>query len=311
MSSTSAPPVIAEGLGYRFGKRTALTGVDLRVDSGKILGLVGPNGSGKTTLLKLFAGLLRPASGTLHILGYKPFQERERVMRQARFAFAPPALFEMLNAREHLRHLAHLSGAKPSKVEIDAALETVGLAARAKDRVRTYSLGMRQRLALAQALLPRPDLLVLDEPTDGLDPLGVLELRGVLKRLRDEQGVTIVLSSHLMVEVEELVDSLLVLMDGSVEFNGAPSELLRDGERLLLRVSGVEPHSLCERLAVHDANVSVVAGGELQLAVGALDLEQASRLVRAAGGALESFHVCKPDLQTALLERQRAKESQA
>lgn len=306
MKASGAPPVLVNGLGYRFGKRTALKSVDLRVDEGKILGLVGPNGSGKTTLLKLLAGLLRPRVGTVHVCGYEPGRDRERVMQRARFAFAPPALFESLNAREHLRYLGQMSGERPTSAAIDGVLETVGLATRSRDRVRAYSLGMRQRLALAQALLPTPELLVLDEPTEGLDPLGVLELREVLKRLRDERGVTIVLSSHLLVEVEQLVDSMLVLMNGKVEFNGDPHELLRDGERLVLDASGVDAKDLSAHFVSSGVEVMSAAGSQLELAAGALDLSRANALVAEAGGTLESFHLRKPDLQSALLERQRS-----
>lgn len=303
-------PLLAECVGYSYGRREALIGVDLRVERGDIQGLVGPNGSGKTTLMQLIAGLLRPREGRVEVFGYEPFRQREDVMRRARFAFAPPALFDGLTAREHLRFLARASGERPPRAEIDRVLDMVGLEARGADRVGTFSLGMRQRLALAQALLPTPELLVLDEPTDGLDPLGVLELREVLKRLRDESRVTVLLSSHLLVEVEHLVDSLLVLMEGRVEFSGAPSVLLREGRRTALRASGITAGELASALERADILVVSVEDEEVVVADGALELGRAAAIAGEAGGVLEAFHPRQLDLQGALLERQRARRAE-
>jgi len=159
----AAVPVEVRGLGRRFGARIALAGVELRVEPGEIVGPVGPNGSGKTTLLRILAGLLRASAGEARVFGLEPFGRRELVMQRARFAFAPPALFESLTAREHLAYLSRLglrSEAFPTPSAIESALETVGLRERAGDRVHTFSFGMRQRLLLAQALLPLPELLV-------------------------------------------------------------------------------------------------------------------------------------------------------
>ena len=220
------PVVRARGLARRFGARLALAPLELEVGAGEVLGLVGPNGSGKTTLLRMLSGFLKPSEGELRVLGCEPWSERARLMERARFAFAPPPLYERMSAREHLRCLGALGGEPPSAADIQRALDTVGLGERADERVRAFSFGMRQRLALAQALVPRPELLVLDEPTDGLDPLAVLELREVLARLAREEGVTVLLSSHLLVEVEELVDRMLVLFEGRSLFLGTPHELL-------------------------------------------------------------------------------------
>lgn len=298
-----------EGLEYRFGKRSALAGIDLRLHNGEILGLVGPNGSGKTTLLKVLAGLLRPARGIVRVLGLDPFDGRAEVMERARFAFAPPPLIEELSAFENLHYVGGLGGASPSRQVVEEALEVVGLAERSRDRVRSFSMGMKQRLTLALALVPRPELLILDEPTDGLDPLAVLELRGVLTRLREEHGVTILLSSHLMVEVEQLVDRVLVLMEGRVEFCGSPNDLLRDGERLLITLERGELEALARRLRSAGHDQIVVEGERLVLPPSQLDLEEARRLAHEADCVLRSFHVEQPHLEAALLERQRRRQS--
>jgi ABC-2 type transport system ATP-binding protein len=298
-------PIRLSAAGRRFGARVALDGVHFELAPGRIAGLVGPNGSGKTTLLKLLAGFLEPDAGEVRVFGLDPFRARAQVMRRTRFAFAPPALFASLTAREHLVHLARLGGGeRPSVAELERTLETVGLEGRADEPVRSFSFGMRQRLALAQALLPRPELLVLDEPTDGLDPLAVLELREVLRRLRDEHGLAVLLSSHLLIEVDRLVDDMLVLAEGRAVFRGAPSELRRGGERLVIEAAdaGLAEEALRARGLVPETN----GDGRLALPIGVLELEDAARLLAEAGTRLVGFQVERPSLESALLARLRA-----
>lgn len=289
--------VRARDLGYRYGRRVALRGLDLDVRRGEILGLVGPNGSGKTTFLKLLAGFLRPTEGSLEVLGSRPFEGAERLFQRVRFAFAPPALFERFTAREHLVALGGLGAKRPSATEVERALAQVGLAGRADEDVAGFSFGMRQRLAVAQALVPLPEVLVLDEPNDGLDPQAVRELRELLARLRDEHGTTVVLSSHLMLEVERLVDRLVVLREGEALFVGAPAELFSGRERVRLRVEG-RPQAAAARLLA--AGYSAVV-----LDDGALELREAPSLAEAHalfGAALREHHTHRPGLEQVLLE---------
>jgi len=295
--------VRARGLGYRYGSRTALHDVDLELGPGEIVGLAGPNGSGKTTLLKLLAGFLRPAEGELLVLGRRPFRDAPRMLRDVRFAFAPPALLERLTAREHLRHLPAIGGPRPEPREIAATLSAVGLEERADESVAGFSFGMRQRLSLAQALLPRPRLLVLDEPNDGLDPLAVLELRALLLRLRDEEGMSVLLSSHLLLELGELVDRLLVLAEGETLFYGPPARLTgaRAGVRLVVSDAG----AALARLRARGLEVRAAAGGELELPPESLSLGEAHALLRDLG--LESYRLHRPGLEEALLELLRAR----
>ncbi len=292
----------------RFGKRTALAGIDLELGEGSILALVGPNGSGKTTLLRLLAGFLRPTAGSVRVFGLDPYRRRRCVMAHARFGFAPPALYDNLTARETVTALCRIGdGPSPSGAHIHGALETVGLSSRADDRVRTFSFGMRQRLALALTLLPRPRLLVLDEPTDGLDPLAVLELRGILRRIRTEHRVTILLSSHLLTEVEELVDELLLLHEGRVLFQGAPLDLL-DGRRCLcLVLKGIDHASTRAADALRRAGKAptIVDANRLTLPLGSIDLADASRLLAGADVSLREFHEQRPTLEAAVRERVR------
>ena len=298
-------PVVVRALERRFGDRVALAGVDLEVGPGEIVGLVGPNGSGKTTLLRTIAGFLRPHGGEVSVFGDTPFERQARVMERARFAFAPPALFESLTATEHLRHLGGLRTPSMPPVrpaDIERTLEQVGLRERAHEPVRTFSFGMRQRLALAQALCPLPELLVLDEPTDGLDPVAVLELRGILARLRDEAGLAILLSNHLLIEIEELVDRMLVLIEGRCVFQGTPEAMTSAGRCLRLRAGPVD--RVCEVLEGRGLKaVPAAREGWVELSDGAASLRQLQEVLAASGLELQELHEHAPSLEEVLLER--------
>jgi ABC-2 type transport system ATP-binding protein len=296
-------PVQVDGLEKRYGARRAVAGIELEVRPGEIVALVGPNGSGKTTLLRILAGLARSSRGVARVFGLDPFRQRADVMRRARFSFAPPALFPALTAREHLVHLAAAGARRPARAEVDRALELVGLAERADDRVRAYSFGMRQRLALALALVPRPELVVLDEPTDGLDPLAVLELRVLLRRLREEHGVAVLLASHLLTEVDELVDRMLVLDEGRTVFFGAPAELVSGTSRIALTVD--DPDRALEVLQAAGRDARRNGAATLELTNGALALEEARALLDAGGVRLQAFHPRRATLEEVLIERLR------
>ena len=307
-SAMNTFPVEVLGLTRRFGRRVALEAVDLSVFAGEIVAMVGPNGSGKTTLLSILAGLLRAHGGAVRVFGHDPFLEGPRMLERARFAFAPPAFFPALTPREQLRHLTRIRRGRCPRVsprEIEEALDLVGLRERADDPVRTFSMGMKQRLALAQALLPRPDLIVLDEPTEGLDPLAVLELRAILSDLARERGVAILLSSHLMVEVEQLVDRLLVLSEGRSVFMGAPGDLIGGSVPLRLRVDPEDLERAAKALSASGCDPRRV-GDELELPAGSLELLEAVALIGSAGVRLREFRSRRVTLEEALLNRLRA-----
>jgi ABC-2 type transport system ATP-binding protein len=302
----SAQPIQISSLYRRFAERVALQDIDLRVERGEIVALVGPNGSGKTTLLKIVGGFLRPTQGRVRVFGHEPFGQQARVMESARFAFAPPALYDSLTPFETLQYLAAIRArhAEPvRRAEIESTLDLVGLRARADDRVRTLSFGMRQRLVLAQALLPRPRLLVLDEPTDGLDPLAILELRHILKNLRNDHGITILLSSHLLIEIEKTVDRLLVLSEGRCLFLGSPHELLHGMGRVRLGVDARDQAIAFLREVGFESQP--VNEHELELQDGSLDLERAATLLRGRGIQLRTYHVHRPTLEEAFLRQIR------
>jgi ABC-type multidrug transport system ATPase subunit len=231
---TEALAIEVRGLVKRFGDRvTAVDGLDLSVSPGQIYGLLGPNGAGKSTTLRMLLGLVRPTAGLIRVLGASPGDPAglSRVGSMGETAFYP-----FLSGRDNLRAAARRRGVPHARVE--QALHTAGLAARARDRVSGYSLGMKQRLGVAMALLKDPELLILDEPSNGLDPVGQLEMQRLIRDL-GTGGRTILLSSHDMREVEELCGRVAVIGGGRLLFEGTPAEL-RGQARLWVRAEPAE-----------------------------------------------------------------------
>ncbi|MGQ0831981.1 MAG: ABC transporter ATP-binding protein [Microthrixaceae bacterium] len=219
--------------GVRQRPRAAVDGLDLEVPEGGVFGFLGPNGSGKTTTIRCLLGLARPTGGSCRLLGAPtPARVREVIGRVGAIV-ETPALFPTMSGRRNLELLARTAGIGPHTV--DAALLRVGLGDRADDLVRTYSLGMRQRLGLAQALLKDPELLILDEPANGLDPAGIKEIRELLRSLGDE-GRTVFVSSHLLVEIEHTCDRVAILSRGRCVAAGPVTEVLHRGHASTLLV---------------------------------------------------------------------------
>jgi ABC-2 type transport system ATP-binding protein len=227
--------ILTEGLTKRFGTRTAVDSVDLDVRPGEIFGFLGPNGAGKTTTIGMLLALIRPTSGRAIVLGHDVQRRPEPALRRVGAMVEAPAFYPYLSGRDNLRVLARAGGLSDSRVI--AALDTVELTERARDRFKTYSQGMRQRLGIAAALLHQPQLIILDEPTSGLDPAGQLEIRELIRTLA-ERGRTIFLSSHLLHEVEQLCGRVAILKAGRVIAEGAVADLLRRGRGVLVRVAG-------------------------------------------------------------------------
>jgi ABC-2 type transport system ATP-binding protein len=214
-----------ENLTKRFGRRTVVDGLSLEVSRGEVFGFLGPNGAGKSTTLRMIVGLVRPSGGRIQIAGIDAAEDRRAALARVGAVVEAPAFYPRLSAWENLRIFASLSGAvRPA--EIERALEVVGLRERARDPVAVYSTGMRQRLGIAQALLPRPDLILLDEPGNGLDPRGNLEIRNLIRTLADDHALTIFLSSHLLHEVEQLCGKVAILDRGRLLYQGSVAGLL-------------------------------------------------------------------------------------
>lgn len=207
-----------------FGGKPALDDVSFEVDEGEIYGLLGHNGAGKSTTLGIILGMVAPDAGEAFIDGVSVQRQRAAALRQVGSIFESPSFYEYLSGWENLRILVNYSG----PFDADAArdiVERVGLTARIGSKVRTYSHGMRQRLALAQALLPMPRVLLLDEPTDGLDPEGIRWFREFVLGLREERGMTVLFNSHLLAEVEQMCDRVAILKQGKRVFEGRVASL--------------------------------------------------------------------------------------
>nr|WTB31793.1 ABC transporter ATP-binding protein [Streptomyces sp. NBC_00830] len=245
----------ARGITKCFGDVVALDGIDLDVAQGQIHGLVGPNGAGKTTLLGLLLGLSVADSGRLEILGTPVGRALAAPDGVAGFVDGP-GLYPSLTARQNLAALAALRGHDARTTGIDDVLDQVGLTAVADDRARGFSLGMRQRLGLAAALLTKPRLLVLDEPSNGLDPAGKKQVHGVLSRLATD-GTGVVLSSHRMDDLEALCSEVTILATGRVVFSGPLSKLAAENRELDYRLLTSDPQA-ARRLAADTAGIRVV-----------------------------------------------------
>jgi len=217
--------VEVDRLSKSFGRVRAVHEISFSVAEGEVFGFLGPNGAGKTTTIRILLGLLHADGGTAKIGGHDCWTDHAKAAQQFGATLEQPALYGFLSGRDNLRLFARLLGTVDES-QITELLATVGMTERADDKVKRYSMGMRQRLALAQGMLGKPRLLILDEPTNGLDPNGIHGLRILLRKLANEQGLTIFFSSHLLSEVEELCDRVVVLHRGEVKAAGPLSELM-------------------------------------------------------------------------------------
>ncbi|MBO0687013.1 MAG: ABC transporter ATP-binding protein [Candidatus Dormibacteraeota bacterium] len=212
-------------LSKTYGRRPAVRSLDLEVRRGEVFGFLGPNGAGKTTTIRMALGLIRPTSGTVEILGRDVQEEGGRVLPRVGALVEAPALYGYMSGRDNLRAFASVLGGVP-RSRLDEVLELVGLRERQRDRVRSYSLGMKQRLGVAGALLNDPQLLVLDEPANGLDPAGIVEMRDLLRRLAGA-GKTVFVSSHVLGEVQQICDRVAIINLGELVRLAPVADLVR------------------------------------------------------------------------------------
>lgn len=285
----------------KFGANVAVNDLTLTVQRGEIFGLLGHNGAGKSTTIGMMLGQVWPSAGELKLCGYDIGADRNKALQKVGAIFEAPAFYNELSGRRNLEILSSYSAPTPAE-RIREVVDWVGLNGRDKDPVKTYSHGMRARLALAQALLPRPELLILDEPGDGLDPEGIHEMRHTILRLHRELGLTILLSSHLLAEVEQICASIAVMNKGRKVFQGSIAEarrsrgwvrlragdfalaakLLRDSAmiiedrdgELILPAPGVATHQIVELLVANKQPVHEIAPQEQTLETFYLELMQ-------------------------------------
>jgi ABC-2 type transport system ATP-binding protein len=290
--------VATEGLTKRYGRRVAVDDLTVEIPEGVVAGFIGPNGAGKTTTMAMLLGLVRPTSGQGVVLG-EPLEHPERYLGRVGALVEAPALWPALTGTENLKVIAQLRG--EGDEGLPAALELVGLAERSDDRFAEYSQGMKQRLAIAAALLGDPRLLMLDEPTNGLDPSGINDMRELIRRIaRDDR--TVLVSSHILSELEQVCDWLLVIDGGQLVYAGeAAGFASRSGVEIVLGVTS--PDDLLALIDVIAATGHEVGrdGGDLIVSVGgddprrlAASLNQAAAL---AGIVLAELHVRRPSLE--------------
>mgnify|MGYP002654603439 CR=1 FL=1 len=289
--------ISTSGLRREFGRTVAVRDLTFDLPAGGVIGIVGPNGSGKSTLIRMLLGLIRPTSGTATVLGQSIDQ---RNAPSVGALVESPAFIPNLSAHRNLLSLARLGGI--SNARVDEVLRIVGLQGREQEPVRKFSLGMKQRLGIAAALLPDPQLLILDEPTNGLDPAGIVEIRALLGRLATE-GRTIVVSSHLLSEIETICDHIVVIRFGELMFAGPLAELVaRTTPHIELTTEHAED---VERLmtTLHSKGFTVVAALEgLRITDPTETSSYVNHLAHEAGITLASLATIQPSLEEIFLD---------
>jgi len=232
--ASTAAAIRTIGLSKSYGKRLAVDHLDLEVDRAELFGFLGPNGAGKTTTIRMALGLIAPSGGTVEILGLEVRSHRSQVLPRVGALVESPALYGYLSGRDNLRAVGNLLGGTTEK-RIDEVLEIVALKGRDRDRVRTYSMGMKQRLGLALALLNNPDVLILDEPANGLDPAGIVEMRDLLRDLA-AQGKTVFISSHVLSEVQQICTRVAIINHGKLVRIAPVHDLLKSTGEFAVKV---------------------------------------------------------------------------
>jgi ABC-2 type transport system ATP-binding protein len=288
--------VVTSGLSKRYGARLAVDGLDFELPAGIVAGFVGPNGSGKTTTIQLLLGLIRPTAGSATVLG-SSIDHPEEYLGRVGALIEAPSFYPTLSGARNLEVLTRLGGLPRSRIA--EVLETVELSDRARDPVRAYSLGMKQRLGVAAALLPNPELCILDEPTNGLDPAGIREMRGVMRGLAD-RGITVFVSSHLLAEIQAVCDHLVMIDAGRIVFQGGVSGLI-DAQHSTLLATPEHEADLAALVAVCEAAglVARIEGDGVRVQAGEDWAAELNRRAMAAGITLRGLLTVRASLEEA------------
>jgi len=244
----STPAIQLNNLCKHYSANVAVENLNLEVEKGEIFGFLGPNGAGKSTVLRMLLSLIKPTSGCITLFGKSVLLSRKEFLSNIGCIIEKPDFYLYLTAAQNLRLLAKLNDIHNAEKRIAEVIELVGLQGRQNEKVQTYSHGMKQRLGLAQALLHDPQLIILDEPTTGLDPQGIIELRYLLLRLKNEFGKTVVLSSHILSEVELIADSMIIMNKGKSMAQGSVKKLL-SAENLIVKIETDDSQKLCSMLS--------------------------------------------------------------
>jgi len=281
----------------RKGRHVAVQGLDLDVPIGGVHGFLGPNGSGKTTTIRMLLGLVRADSGTMSIFGRDVPRHLPQVVGRVGAIVESPKFFPAFSGRKNLQLLAEAIG-RPRAV-VDQVLEQAGLGDRGRDKYRTYSLGMKQRLAIAATLLKEPDLLIFDEPTNGLDPAGIREIRNTMRSL-GEQGKTVLVSSHILDEVEQVADMVSIIGHGRLLASGPVADVIGDQTATSIRVGVAD--LVAARRVLTDSGLLVRQDGALLVVMGAGDGAQITRRRAAHDLFVNELTPVRADLESVFLE---------
>ena len=294
MSVATTPAISVKGLTKKYGQRVVVDHLTFTVPPGSVCGFVGPNGAGKTTTIRMLLGLISCTDGVGEVLGM-PLTHPEKYLSRVGAMIEGPAFYPYLSGRENLKVLATLGGYPADR--IDELLRRVDLLERGGSKFKTYSLGMKQRLGIAAALLPQPEVLILDEPTNGLDPAGIHEIRTLLRALADT-GITVFVSSHLLIELEQISDYLVILNEGRLLFAGQTNQLLEaqqaaivarpEREEDLVRLASIV-NSLGYKTNVENQTLQIFAPGEWAA--------ELNRAAFAAGIVLAGITTTRPSLE--------------
>ncbi|MCD5407726.1 ABC transporter ATP-binding protein [Candidatus Bipolaricaulota bacterium] len=285
----------AQGLRKAYGPVQAVDGLTLEIQEGEIYGLLGPNGSGKTTTILILLGLTEPSGGEVRVAGFNPTREALKVKRIVGYLPENVGFYEDLTARENLRYIARLNGIpdSDSKARIQEVLEQVGLSDVADRPVGTYSRGMRQRLGIADVLIKRPKLAILDEPTTGIDPEGASQILDMIVEMRREQGLTILLSSHLLHQVQRVCDRVGIMHQGKLVAEGTVDELgaksSGEGVELEVQVRGAGPELLAALEALEGVREVTSEDGRLRISCDRDVRGQIARTILEHGAELQEL----------------------
>ncbi|KNX37639.1 ABC transporter ATP-binding protein [Luteipulveratus halotolerans] len=300
-NSRHTDAVAVTGLTKRYGRRTVVDDISLRIPRGSVTGLIGPNGAGKTTIMSMLLGLVRPSAGHGEVLGHD-LHHPKAYLGQVGALIEGPAFHSSMSGRANLRNLCRLG--RHDAAQVDELLDLVGLGERGEDLYGAYSLGMKQRLGIAAALLGDPELVILDEPTNGVDPQGMRDIRNLVRRIA-EGGRTVLVSSHLLAELEHVCDHLVVIDKGGLRYEG-PMEELPTGRPEVLRVSANGSSERLHALLVAEGYTATSAGGASVVEIGEVDPTRlAARInetAHAAGITVTELHHQRQTLEDRVLE---------
>ncbi|WP_044640527.1 ABC transporter ATP-binding protein [Risungbinella massiliensis] len=298
--SQNHPVLSVNGLFKKIGDREIVRNITLDVQPGEIYGFLGPNGAGKTTTIRMLVGLIRPTAGSIQIGGFDLHQNFLEAISQVGCIVENPELYPFLSGRENLEHFARMDKRIPPE-RIDSVVEQVELTGRIDDLVKTYSLGMRQRLGIAQALLGNPKLLILDEPTNGLDPAGIRELRAFIRKLAKEDGISVFISSHILHEVQLMCDRVAIIHEGAVVQTGSLDQLITDQIRVEWRVTPKEKAASILKELSYVENLEITADDQLSCHMPQEQIHSTNLALLESGVVVTGIRPYQPTLEDVFL----------